>query len=532
MSNIEEFEVLLVCIIVGIQLFVFAKTFLKIKNYKKIIPDVDSLKIAKLNISLDNLKELTPSEILQQKDNFINTENIDGNEFIGHDDDNEPQNSPGFFESISEEKTDIETIEVNIIQDINSNENKVFRKILFAINNYLIRNRGASSDFNLIKDIVERNSNAEEEDINLTISIPLYLGLMGTMIGIVIALFNMPSIGMDIGVTDVGENIDEGIAILIGGVKIAMIASFVGLGLTIINSGWVFKGSRSFNEAKKNDFYTFVQIELLPIINQGLASTLDSLQRNLIRFNEEFSGNLKNLTGVFNSNKEAMQIQKDLIESLDKTKVAEMTKYNVQVLQELNTAVDKFAKFNAYMGNITQFVENTHLIVGRTNELLARTDNFKVIADNIEDKFSQSQQLIDFLNEHFRKLEEHKEFTQNAVTDVGASISDIFKELREHIENSSEAIKKFTVDETDALKSALSESRTNLSNLEYLSNLKSDVSQFKDSSASQGERIKQALESLNQNMAKSIALLEQLEKKKTTVKVAMPSIKNLFKSKK
>ena len=112
------------------------------------------------------------------------------------------------------------------------------------------------------------------------------------------------------------------------------------------------------------------------------------------------------------------------------------------------------------------------------------------------------------------------------------SISDIFKELREHIENSSEAIKKFTVDETDALKSALSESRTNLSNLEYLSNLKSDVSQFKDSSASQGERIKQALESLNQNMAKSIALLEQLEKKKIAVKVAVPSIKNLFKSKK
>src|SRR5690554_6671817 len=116
MSEIEKFEVLLVCIIVGIQLIVFVKTFFKIKNYKKIIPDVDSLKIAKLNIPLDNLKELTPGEILQQKDSFINAKNIERNDISEYDDDNEPQNLPDLSDSISEEKTDIETIEVNIIE--------------------------------------------------------------------------------------------------------------------------------------------------------------------------------------------------------------------------------------------------------------------------------------------------------------------------------------------------------------------------------------------------------------------------------
>ena len=46
---------------------------------------------------------------------------------------------------------DIEKTEVNIIE-IEGKANKVFENILFSVNNYLVRNRGASSDFNLMKE--------------------------------------------------------------------------------------------------------------------------------------------------------------------------------------------------------------------------------------------------------------------------------------------------------------------------------------------------------------------------------------------
>jgi methyl-accepting chemotaxis protein len=312
-----------------------------------------------------------------------------------------------------------------------------------------------------------------------------------------------------------------------------MIASFVGLMLTIINSGWIFKGSRSFSEARKNEFYTFIQIELLPLINQGLASTLDSLQRNLLKFNDEFSTNLKGLSGIFDSSRSAIKEQKELIDALDRAKVSDMTKYNVAVLKQLDVSVGKFEIFNSYLTNVTQFVENSQNIVSRTNELLDRTDNFKDIADNIENKLNQGQLLIEFLSDHFNKLEQHKEYTSNAVADVGHSISETFKELKEHIQNSSEVVKQFTIDETELLKKALSEGKTNLGNLEHLSTLKSDVSQFKNSSATQGERLKQAIDDLNKNMAKSIAVLEQIEKRSFSnrAKDLTSSIKNLFKSK-
>lgn len=529
--KIEAIEILLVCIIVFIQIYVFARTFKQIRLFKNIIPNVDSLLVSKVFVPVADLERLSPKEILSNIRSYKNTGVFIPSNHVPAGDFGEGE-SPDLFEQ-SYQENNVEKTEVNIIES-NIKTNYVFDKILFSVNNYLIRNRGAASDFNLIKDIVERNTDAVEEDINLSVGVPLYLGLMGTMMGIVIALFNMPDLGVELGSQQTGQTLDEGIAMLIGGVKIAMIASFVGLMLTIINSGWIFKGSRSYSEARKNEFYTFVQIELLPLINQGLATTLESLQRNLLRFNDEFSSNLKGLTGIFDSSRSAVKEQKELLEALDRAKVSEMTRYNVTVLKQLDVSVGRFQKFNAYLTNVTQFVENSQLIVNSTNELLSRTDNFKTIADNLENKLNQSQQLLAFLSEHFNKLEEHKEFTSNAVADVGFAISDTFKELKEHIQNSSEAVKQFTVDETEALKTALSASKTNLGNLEHLATLKTDVSQFKNNSASQSERLKQSIEELNTNIAKSIAVLEQIEKRSFSnrAKGITTSIRNLFKSKK
>jgi hypothetical protein len=527
--RVETIEILLVCVILGLQLFVFIQTFLRILVFRKAIPKIHKLQVSRFTVPVDDLEHNTPKEILEKIGQYQKASDIMPFAQLNSIGSTDRHNSFDLFSTEPIEDQSQETQEINIIE-YNGSTNSVFQNILFSTNNYLIRNRGAASDFNLIKDIVERNTNAVEEDINISIAIPLYLGLMGTMIGIVIGLFSMPDLNTAIEGKAKDILLNEGISLLIGGVKIAMIASFTGLFLTILNSGWVFKGSRNLVEKRKNELYTFVQIELLPIINHGLASTLESLQRNLLKFNNEFTINLKQLSGVFDSNAKTIRAQKELLDAIDKTKVSEMTRYNVKVMQQLDLSVSKFEKFNNYLGNVNLFVENSQHIVNRTNELLSRTDNFKTIADNLESKLNQSQQLLNFLSAHFIKLEEHKEFTSNAVADVGFTISETFKELKVHIQNSSEAVKQFTVDEIEALKKALSESKTNLSNLEHLATLNKDVSQFKLSSASQSERIKQQLEELNKNMAKTIVVLEEIESNSFTHKVKniSKSIKQVF----
>jgi hypothetical protein len=298
----------------------------------------------------------------------------------------------------------------NILQETNKESinikvgDNIYNNIIGVINQPGV----PKSDFNLIKDIVERNIDNIEEDINITVSTPLYLGLLGTMLGIVIGLFNIPDISSAISDTDSSKLLNDSISIIIGGVKIAMIASFTGLFLTIVNSSIFYKSARSYVEAMKNSFYSFLQIELLPLINQDISTTFESLQRNLLSFNVQFKNNLNSLSTVFESNSKVINSQKELLELIDKTKLSEMMKYNIKVLQQLDVSMEQIEKFNKSFKNINNFLENTETIVEKTNDLLERTDNFKLISDSIQQNVQQNNDHLDFISGHFKILEEHK----------------------------------------------------------------------------------------------------------------------------
>jgi ABC-type dipeptide/oligopeptide/nickel transport system permease component len=475
--TIELIESLLVIFIVILQVIIFFGTKRQIRKFKNAIPETSSLKVARIFVKRDELENCPVGEIAA--------------------------NVPYYPTIQTEENPHAQ--EVMVINDETDKKSGVFEKIIHSINTYLIRNRNSASDFNLIKDITERNLDAVEEEINLTLSIPLYLGLMGTMLGIVIGLFSMSSLTLTgrSGVDDLGQ----GITILLGGVKIAMIASFMGLLLTTLNSGWFYKGSKSRVEAKKNEFYTFIQTELLPVVNQSLSSTFESFQRNLAKFNEELTGNLGNLAGIFDTNSDSLKRQEKILSDISKLDIATVAQYNVNVLKELQVSMEEFEKFNKHFASINLYVENSTQMAERFNELLQRTDDFQEIAANVNGNLTESRELLDFLSAHFKVLEEYKNRTSESIAEAGFSITDTFSQLREHIENSSKAVREFTVEELELLKKALEESKTNLGNLQFLETINSDVSLLKDSTASQAERLRILLQEVNKNLETSINTL-------------------------
>lgn len=344
-------------------------------------------------------------------------------------------------------------------------DNSIFDQVRHAINTYLDRNDQAVPDFYLIKDIVERNVNTLEEEINLALSLPLYLGLMGTMIGIVVGLFNMPDLSLVLDSAAKDAQLNSGISSLIGGVKIAMIASFTGLLLTSINSGWLFKGSRAQVEHCKNDFYTLVQTELLPVLNQSMSATLVSLQRNLLVFNQDFSQGLNRLADIFQTGYEAITSQERVLDKLENIDITQIAKFNINVLKELQKSTAEFEQFNMYLHQLNTFVDNSRQLADRAGDIFARTEDIGNIAQNLEKRLDESQALLGFLSRHFKDLDNYKNYVNQAVADVGHTVSGTFQELRQHIQNSTEQVRQFTVDEIDALRNALSESRTNLGNL-------------------------------------------------------------------
>jgi len=457
--TIDFIQYSLFLVIICLQLYFFNKTRQKINEFNLSIPEIKQLEIFDFKLSDTQIEE------------FIST---------------------GFFSDPDNDQVNTAEIKLNPVRLISTIDKQglVFTEVLSSLNKYLVRNRHSVADFNLIKDIVERNTDTVEDEVNLTLSTPLYLGLMGTMLGIVIGLFSMSYL-FDANISD--ADLSNGIGVLLSSVKIAMIASFVGLALTIYNSSFIFKGTKYAHETKKNAFYTFIQIELLPSLNQGLSSTFESLQRNLSKFNEKFDSNLDRLSTVFDKNYESILLQKDLIKQLDRTKVSEMTKYNLQVLKELNVAVVHFEKFNSLFDNVNNYLNGTYQLTDKTNELLERTGNFEKIAQSIWENISQNTQLVSFLSTHFQNLESHKQMVDDAVVKVSFGVKDIFNELSKSLHDSSrilseeatsrnihngkvfddftEAFKQAFISQADAVKNAIEEKKSNLDYLPKLENI-------------------------------------------------------------
>lgn len=372
-------------------------------------------------------------------------------------------------------------IEVTLVTS--KKNNQILDKVLESTNTYLIRNKGAVSDFNLIKDIVDRNSDAVDEEINTLLSIPLYLGLMGTMAGIIIGLFFMPSIGAD------DKTFANAIDMLIGGVKIGMIASFVGLLMTVVLSGWYYKGAKTEVLKYKNDFYSWIQTQLLPILSQNTTSSIYSLQANLIKFNDTFSTNIGSFNSVLDKVLVSFDSQVSLMNELKDVDVAQLAKINVTVLQELRTSTKEFEKFNTYLHQVNSFVDNAQKLNYQISNQLERTKTIETVAESIGSNITTNRELIGVLQSELREVSARKQIVSDAVIDVDKSISNSLEELRKHIDAQIESIRNITIKEESFLENLLGEDRGNLGELKKLAQLDKTMLKIEKGTSEQNKKL-------------------------------------------
>lgn len=397
-------------------------------------------------------------------------------------------------------------IEVTLIQSVQSND--VLDKILSSVNTYLLRNKGAVSDFNLIKDVVERNTDAVDEEINALLPIPLYLGLMGTMMGIVIGLFSMPSISDD--------NFESAIDMLIGGVKVAMIASFIGLLFTVILSGYKYKGAKLQAEGFKNEFFTWIQTQLLPVLSQNISSSIYSLQANLLKFNDTFSVNVGSFNGVMQKILHSFDSQVNLMNELKEVDVAQLAALNVNVLQELRVSTKEFSKFTQFLDQLNVFVANADKLNYTISNQLERTISIEDIAKSMNGQLESNEGLMSVLQAELREFSERKQMVSNAVNDIAIAHEDSLNSLKNHIREQIEAIKKMSAVEESALENFLKEDRGNLNELKKLGTINTGMTSLEKETKSQNDK----LDRLNTSIE---ALAEKLDKPAGPV-IDMPEV--------
>jgi hypothetical protein len=538
MNNITILEFVLVGIIVIVQTTQALKTRKKINILRSIIPNIDFFKIKKYNIPIEDLQVHQPNEILNnlsiyetQINNKITIDSldipieedkeIDSDLFSETNEINEDVNSSTKNTNPIENEKEEFVNEISLINP-NDNSNPIFESLLHSINVYLLRNKGATTDFNLIKDITERNIDTEDEDISQTVTIPLYLGLMGTMLGIIFGLINL------FVVSDNGTDFE--IQGFLGGVSIAMFASFYGLGLTVYNSSFNYKTARKSVETAKNDFYTFIQTELLPILNQSVSSSVFMLHTNLVKFNDNFTINMNRLSGLLNKNYDAVIAQDNILQNLEKIDITEFAKANVKVLRELKTGTEDLHKFNQYLGALNSTVDGTTRLSHSFQTLLNKVNNFEGLAEKLDSRIEESNKLVQFLNDHYGILSERGDLINDSVKKVDDVLIKSLVELQDHTNAKITSIKEITIKEEDLMTKAFADNRSHFSKLSLLTDLNQSINEIKSNSDNQINSVNAQINLLKDSLDKTNAVLDEINNKSFTQNVAK-SFKNIFSSK-
>ncbi len=350
---------------------------------------------------------------LEVKNGFIEKELLNNNEatiddIIFDEEDN------SFADQIQD---DDNIVKITIVKSLS--DNSIMKRIEKSINTYLLNNYGANVNFSIIKDMIDREVEAKDEEINQSIPTPLYLGLAATMFGIIFGLAAMPNIE--------GENFIAAINILINGVKWAMVASVSGLLLTTILSSFVYKKAKNKILLNKNKQLSYLQAELLPELIKAEDTGVSGLKASLDRFAREAKSITDNVRIAAVNTGQNITDQLFVLEKVDKLDVTRITKTNLELFDRLDNNMKAFNKFSKNVSIIADISNNL-------KDFASRTGAIDTVANQINSSLQESQKLSRFLTEHFEKIEASGNQALKAVNYSDSHFRDAIVKLREEID--------------------------------------------------------------------------------------------------
>jgi hypothetical protein len=258
----------------------------------------------------------------------------------------------------------------NLVTGIKSSyRNPIGNKILNSINDYLGNNVGSVCDFHIIRELVERNCDTAEEEINAQIPFPLYWGLIGTMSGILIGVILLAFGGA---LSPESDNFNSGITALLQGIGIAMIGSIIGIFLTIYGSSKA-KDAKNELEANKNEFLNWILAIVMPKLSNSAADSIKKLASNLMHFNQQFSSNTKELKETLSIVNESMLNQANLMKAVNLLKIDSIATANIRVYEELKNCTDEIGLLGEYLHSTNKYLKTVESLNNKLDQNETRT---------------------------------------------------------------------------------------------------------------------------------------------------------------
>ena len=414
------FEIIFILGLVALQLFVFANVFSKIKKYEKFFPNsFKEIQIKKFFITKFVLSE--PTEF----DNYLDSLSKDV--------------------QIINESEEAEEVELLVIPDSTKINHFHFSEVIKSTNAYLCKNKGASADFNILKDTCERHLEKVDNEIGNLINVPLYIGLAGTFVGIIIGLW-----GIDFTATTEGTTTtisSASIGQLLNGVIAAMFASLIGLTFTVINSALFYKPAAYKNDTDKNHYYDFLQRELLPYLNIGVSKSLGSFKDVLNHFIIKFGQNMNDYKDSGQLLNDNLEKQQTVLEEINKLNLTRTSNKIAEVFVGLKESSEHLEKFQTYQKGLNGYVDKTEKVAHEMNVIIKEfkdfNNNLKVISNNSVATIELQKQFKDSLEKHFPTIKDHREVWRTQVDELNQDIKEVYKELNSYFKTSTEQIQSF-----------------------------------------------------------------------------------------
>lgn len=303
-----------------------------------------------------------------------------------------------------------------------SSDNNITQRIIQVLNSYLINNYGAIVNFSIIKDILEREVDLEDSEINNAISTPLYLGLAATMLGVIFGLFGMPDFASN------NTSLIGGVAPLINGVKMAMFASLSGLLFTTVLSSFIYKHARTKVNQEMNAQISYFQNKLLPVLIKAEDTGVSGLKSSLDRFGRETTKILEDLHGAIDKTRQTLSAQLQVITKVENLNFTKVSKVNLELFDHLESNMGALQSFSQYLNLMEKVSSNL-------SSFSERTTDFKKIADAVNSNLNDSKQLTQFLTSHLNAIQVAGTNGLNAFNLVDSKFTQAIEKLSIEVEN-------------------------------------------------------------------------------------------------
>ena len=412
--------ILFVAIIVLLQIISFIKTWDEIEQLRTYFPDKKSITIQYHSIKRDIINDDTKlDKLLSRKlpgllDDAIILERGD---------------SPSDYTKIP-------------LISCSDSKHMDFLNTTHELNSYLCKNNDvAGADFGIIKEIYESHLTSMKSSVQNNLNTPLLLGLAGTFIGIIIGVWGV----------DVKEFMENGeinsVANLLHGVVSAMVASLLGLTLTIINTTIKYKQASNVCEFDKENYFNLLRKQLLPSLSSTMEQGLTSLKGVLGQFVGSFGDQLKGYTTAFQILNDNIEQEHELLKEINQLNITKTSLSIAKSFNKLKEASDELVVFHKYQQSLNNTVDNVTLSLAKFDDLINKFDDFfnalQMVVNNQNVASTMQRQFTDAIEQHFPLGSEGRERWHNEYDMLVADAQKTSEALQAELQATSQYIANF-----------------------------------------------------------------------------------------